>query len=270
MVTLTKINFYVNDTLIPYTLVQEPYGPFAFIEGHQFTNDSITFDYRLWQYVSEENKDTLIPNVVFDKNFEVLELKDISSHFSLKHGGILNTYDFDYKFYPYIKELYYSYIYYKTGMTKLSEINTDSIIRLINYELAPNVTNEPKVTIYELFPGSRLKQLKKLSYTIDSLHNFIITGNKTIPLKKSEIKTLTKSFESCLAEDVKYSTKTNQHDPFLIEIKLGNYYETIERSEGLDSDVEKYYSDYQTFVRLINDIGELPDNKIKKRQEKYK
>lgn len=269
-VTLTKINFHVNDTTFAYTLVQEPYGSLSFIEGHRFSEDTINFEYGVWHHLSKENRDTLIPNVVFNKNFHVLELNDLFSHFSLKHGGVLYTYDFDYKFYPYIKELEYSYVYYKTETIKLSEMDTDTIVRLTNLKLSPIETNQPKVTIYELTPGSKLKEIRKMNYSVDTVQNFILTKEEIIPLKKSEIKTLNNSFTYCLAEDIKYSTKTKQHNSFLIEIKLGNYYDTIERSDGLDGDMDNHYSAFQTFVQLVNKFGSLPSVKIEKRKEKYK
>lgn len=270
-VILTKVNFHVNDTIIPYTLVQEPYGSLSFIEGHQFTKDSITFDYSysLWGHGSKEKEDTLIPNVVFIKNIETLELNDLSSHFSLKHDGILYTYDYDFQYQPYIHELTYSYIFYKAGLPQLSDIDTDSIIRLTNYQITPNVTNKPRVTIYELTTSSKLKLIKKLNYSIDSSHNFILTKEEYIPLKKSEIKMLHTTSQSCLKEKIKYSTKTKQHNPFLIEFKLNDHYETIERSEGMEGeDMKTYYSNFIYFVWLVNKYGNLHPSKIEKRKQK--
>jgi len=46
-VSLTKIYFHVNDTVLDYTLIQEPSGSFYFKEGHQFTKDTVWFEYQM-------------------------------------------------------------------------------------------------------------------------------------------------------------------------------------------------------------------------------
>ena len=142
----------------------------------------------------------------------------------------------DYHFYPYIHELTYSYYFYKARLSHIDKLNTDTIIRLTNYQFTPSLTNGPLVVVFELIPTSTLNQIKKITYSIDSNHNSITSNEELIPLKKSEIKILLTTFQSCLSEKIEYSTKTNQHNPFLIELKLGNYFVIIERSEDLDSD----------------------------------
>lgn len=273
-VTLTKINFHINDTIIPYTLIQEPNGSLYFKEGYQFTNDSVSIDYQFFYRSSKKQKDTLIPNLVFIKNNTVLELYDLFSHFSLKNGGILYTYDFDFHFIQYIHELNYSYIFHNIGLPPLTEIDVDSIVRLTNYEFSPSYET-PRVTIYELIPTSTLKQIKKISYSIDSTQNFILSKEEIIPLIKSEIKLLNTTFQTCLKEKIKYSIKTKQSNHFLIELKLGDYFDTFERSDNnndggdvLDRKIHYYHSEFQSFVGLVSTYGNLPQSKIEKRKQK--
>ena len=271
-VTLTKVDFYVNDTIMLYTLIQEPDGAFTFKEGHLFTKDSVPYDYHMvYHHSLKKHKDTLIPNVIFMKNKEVLKLNDFTSHYSLKNHGILNTYDFDFHFKPLIHELTYSYIFQKLGLPKIAEMSNDSIIRLTSYKTSPISPEAPQVTIYELTPA--FKQIKKLNYSIDSNHNFVMDKQEIIPLKKNETNNLNNSFQSSIKEDIKFSTKTKQYNPFLIEVKLEDYIEIIERSDGLDSDelngnVHKYHSEYQSFVSLVNKYGNLSPSKIEKRKQK--
>jgi hypothetical protein len=153
-------------------------------------------------------------------------------------------------------------------MNNFAKSVSDSIIRLTNYELTN--TNEPRVTIYELKLDSKLIDIKKLSYLVDSNHNFSLVKESLIPLKKSEIKTLNNTFNYCLKENIQYSFKTNQHNPFLIEYKLMPHYEVIERSGGLDADMNKHYSVYQSLVSIVNSIGSLSDSKLEKRYRNLK
>jgi hypothetical protein len=273
IVTLTKIDFYVNDTVIPYTLVQEPDGSYSFVEGHQFTEDSVTFDYQITFHVAKEKKDTLIPNVVFEKKHEIVKLHDFVSHFSSKNGGILYTYDFDFQFLPYIHELNYSFIFWKIGLLPLFEIDNDSIIRLTSYKTSPLTSNAPQIVIYEL--TSAFTQIVKKEYLIDSSQNFKLKRSVIIPLIKREMELLNSVFHEAKNEELKFSAKTRQYNPFLLEFQYNGVIEIIERSDGADSDERdlnphNYHSKFQNFVELVNSYGNMSDRKIQKRIRKMK
>ena len=273
MVTLTKIDFHVNDTVIPYTLVQEPDGPYSFVEGHQFTEDSVTFDYHLVFHTSKEQKDTLIPKVVFEKNHEILELYDFVSHFSIYNGGILYTYDFDFQFLPYIHELNYSFIFWKTGILPISEVDNDSIIRLTSYKTSPLTSDKPEIIHYEL--NTSFTQILKSEYSIDSSQTFALNRKILIPLLERETKLLLSIFKEANDEDLRYSTKTKQYNAFLVEFRQAGDIKIIERSDGADSDERdlnphNYHSKFQDLVAVVNKYGNLSDRKIEKRIRKRK
>lgn len=272
IVTLTKIDFYVNDTVIPFTLVQEPSGAYSFEEGHQFTEDSITFDYQKTYHLSKKQKDIRIPKVVFEKNKEIIKLYDFLSHFSTKNGGILNTYDFDFEFIPYIHELNYSFIFWKIGLLPIAEIENDSIIRLTSYKTSRLSSDTPLVIIYEL--SSAFTQIIKKEYIVSSSLNFELIKEVMIPLHKGQVKRLNETFQSAMNEELKFSTKTNQHDPFLIEFKNDGDLEIIERSDGLDGNQRdlkphNYHSNFQNFVELVNRYGKVSARKIERQNQKF-
>lgn len=269
IVTLTKIDFHVNDTLIPCTLVQEPNGSYSFVEGHQFTEDSVTFDFQLVYHINENQEDTLIPKVVFEKNSTVLELHDFTSHFSTKNGGILHTYDFE--FLPYIHELNYSYIFLKTGILPFSEVDNDSIIRLTSYNTSPLNSIKPEIIHYEL--DMSFSQILRWEYSIDSAQNFELKRKILIPLSERETEQITTLFQDAKNEELRFSTKTSQFNPFLLEFKNNGQVEIIVRSDGADNDERNlnphdYHSKFQAFVESVNRIGSMSDSKIQKRIRK--
>lgn len=272
-VLLTKVAFLTNDTIRPYTLVQQPNGSLYFESGHRFTEDTITLEKGVAIQVSEIHKGALIPNVVFEKTKEPLELNDLFDHFSLKHGGVLNTYDIKFQFIPYIHELKYSYVFHKIGLPQLSGLDSDSIIRLTNCQLSPFGAEDPQITIYELTLTSTLNQIRKSTYLIDSHQDFFLSNEEIIPLTKSELELISETIQSCLIEKVRFSTKTKQYNPFLIELKLGDSLSIIERSDYLDGDekngnMHNYHSEYQSLIGLVNSVGNLSPSKIARRRRK--
>lgn len=254
-ISLAKVQFEIADSVSDYTLFLEPDGKFYFSEG--FEHD----EYSAW------SRFTRVPiegKFKRKESYEGRNYKD-SYHWSANtihsvsrfepfndnQGNFVNTYDFEYEWYPFIHELTYTAIQDSLGLAPIKEMPDENVIRLTQVE---NHIGPSSIKFYEIvFDGLTESKIRYVESKIDSTLKMQATAELNTTLGERDLKYLMKSIESAEAEEITYFTKTEQYESFLVELKRGNNYTVLERSAGYERD-KKYKSKYSDLILTIEGI----------------
>lgn len=224
-IKLTNIQFSIDDTLIPYSLLVEPTGEIDFEEGYDFSFEKIgiaSFHFGNKRKNIKGGNDRIIST-----NDKPVKLTSYFPPLNRDSMKFINGYDLKFDWSPHYEyEIRQSYILNGISAKKLYQSDMDSIVRIIIPE--DQVYKKPHKEIYNIFRINLKQNPIEIQHTKTQHHyngNFeIIEKGISYILKKKDIETLFTEFEKLNLSKDSYFIKVDGSSQYFIEFKTAISY----------------------------------------------
>lgn len=224
-IKLTNIQFFIGDTLIPYSLLVKPTGEIDFEEGYDFSLAKIGI---ASFYTEGKRKNTKAwKDTIISINDIPVKLSSYFPPLNQDSMKFINAYDFELYWSPHYEyEISRSYILNGISAKKLYQSDLDSVVRIIIPE--DQIYKKPHKEIYNIFRIDLKQNPIEIQYTKTQHHyngDFeIIEKGISYIIKKKDIETLFTEFEKLNLSKDSYFIKVDGSPQYFIEFKTEDSY----------------------------------------------